>query len=72
MDLIWCSEVLEHLFSPLGTLCQIRRIMKWTARSYLRSPITGWSRISELHRLPSRDTATLRILMFASSSLESH
>jgi len=28
MDLVWCSEVLEHLFSPLGTLYEIRRVLK--------------------------------------------
>jgi SAM-dependent methyltransferase len=28
MDLVWCSEVLEHLFSPLGTLLEIRRVLK--------------------------------------------
>ncbi|MGA2648134.1 MAG: class I SAM-dependent methyltransferase [Candidatus Sulfotelmatobacter sp.] len=28
MDLVWCSEVLEHLFSPLGALYEIHRLLK--------------------------------------------
>jgi len=28
LDLVWCSEVLEHLFSPLGTLHEIHRVLK--------------------------------------------
>jgi SAM-dependent methyltransferase len=28
MDVVWCSEVLEHLFSPLGTVGEIRRVLK--------------------------------------------
>ena len=28
MDLVWCSEVLEHLFSPLGVVCEICRVLK--------------------------------------------
>jgi ubiquinone/menaquinone biosynthesis C-methylase UbiE len=27
-DFIWCSEVLEHLFSPLAALKEIRRVLK--------------------------------------------
>jgi len=27
-DLVWCSEVLEHLFSPLGTVLEIQRVLK--------------------------------------------
>jgi SAM-dependent methyltransferase len=27
-DLVWCSEVLEHLFSPLGVLREIERVLK--------------------------------------------
>ena len=28
MDLVWCSEVLEHLFSPLGVVSEIFRVLK--------------------------------------------
>jgi SAM-dependent methyltransferase len=28
LDLVWCSEVLEHLFSPLGTVSEIRRVLR--------------------------------------------
>ena len=28
IDLAWCSEVLEHLFSPLGIAWEIRRVLK--------------------------------------------
>jgi SAM-dependent methyltransferase len=28
LDLVWCSEVLEHLFSPLGVVSEIRRVLK--------------------------------------------
>jgi 2-polyprenyl-6-hydroxyphenyl methylase/3-demethylubiquinone-9 3-methyltransferase len=28
LDLVWCSEVLEHLFSPLGVVTEIRRVLK--------------------------------------------
>jgi SAM-dependent methyltransferase len=27
-DLVWCSEVLEHLFSPLGTVTEISRVLR--------------------------------------------
>jgi SAM-dependent methyltransferase len=28
VDLVWCSEVLEHLFSPAGTVSEISRVLK--------------------------------------------
>ena len=41
IDIVWCSEVLEHLFSPLSLLNEIRRILKPGGRALLTVPFHG-------------------------------
>lgn len=41
-DLAWCSEVLEHLFSPLSTLIEIRRVLRPGGRLLATVPYHGF------------------------------
>lgn len=40
-DFIWCSEVLEHLFSPLAVLEEMRRVLRPGGRVQLTVPYHG-------------------------------
>jgi SAM-dependent methyltransferase len=40
-DFVWCSEVLEHLFSPLAVLEEIRRVLRPGGRARLTVPYHG-------------------------------
>lgn len=40
-DLVWCSEVLEHLFSPRGVLEQIRRVLRPGGQLLVTVPYHG-------------------------------
>lgn len=40
-DFVWCSEVLEHLFSPLAVLEEMRRVLRPGGRARLTVPYHG-------------------------------
>lgn len=40
-DLIWCSEVIEHLYNPRYTLSEFRRILKPGGRLIITTPNSG-------------------------------
>jgi SAM-dependent methyltransferase len=41
-DVAWCSEVLEHLFSPLSTLTEVHRVLKPGGRLLATVPYHGF------------------------------
>lgn len=41
-DLVWCTEVLEHLHNPKFLLDEIERILKPNGRAILTTPNSGW------------------------------
>jgi 2-polyprenyl-6-hydroxyphenyl methylase/3-demethylubiquinone-9 3-methyltransferase len=41
-DAVWCSEVLEHLFSPLYALQEMHRVLRPGGVALLTTPYHGW------------------------------
>jgi len=37
-DIIWCSEVIEHLIDPAKTIAEFRRVLKPTGKAILTTP----------------------------------
>ncbi len=55
-DLIWCSEVIEHLKNPLFSLAEFRRVLKPGGRIIITTPNSGcWIyRLLSLFGIPPR------------------
>ena len=41
-DLVWCTEVIEHLHKPKYLLDEIERILKLNGQAILTTPNSGW------------------------------
>lgn len=41
-DLVWCSEVIEHLYKPKFLLNEIERVLKPDGLAILTTPNSGW------------------------------
>ena len=41
-DLVWCTEVIEHLHEPEYLLSEIERVLKLDGRAVLTTPNSGW------------------------------
>ena len=41
-DLVWCTEVIEHLHTPKYLLDEIKRVLKPSGLSILTTPNSGW------------------------------
>ncbi len=44
VDLVWCSEVLEHVPDASGLLGEVRRVLRPRGRLLLTTPAHGWLR----------------------------
>ncbi len=50
-DLIWCSEVIEHLFTPAKTISEFNRVLKADGQMILTTPNSYFFLMKILHAL---------------------